>query len=142
MLNGKKVVLVVDDDLSYCDGVWERLTRNGNVVITSLDLQQVWDKVWAAVGKATAIDLVILDGEVSSLYYREGGARFSANGEKLPCTLEFIRDLRREGYTGPILANSGSIPHNEAMRAAGASHTMPQDRGPTSFAEQVLAGEV
>jgi CheY-like chemotaxis protein len=141
MRNGAKVVLVVDDEPFINERICENLSRMGYVTIACRSLREAWDLIWSAVGKASAIDLVIQDGSVSSGYTLRDGTKFSSDGEKLPCTLKFICELKESGYTGPILANSSSPDYNREMMKAGATHSMDlmSDRArPWNAAQKIL----
>jgi DNA-binding response OmpR family regulator len=140
MFDGLKVVLVVDDAFDYANRIAEEMQKKAHVAFVAYDLCDVWQTISNIPGGLESLDLIIQDGSVSYGYTRRDGSEFRSPDGKLVHTLEFIRDLRASGYTGPIMANSASDHNNDQMIEAGATHHGDTLR-PWGRAQKILSGE-
>jgi len=121
-INNEPLVLIADDLPQVID-YYKQLLLNmydiSTVSATSLDqLDEVFDRFY------NEIDVIILDGCIP--------------GDKVN-TIEFIRRVRAQGFTKPIIAASSMPEYRMQMMDAGCSHEREKEYAP-ELASWLLRG--
>ncbi len=102
----RPVILVVEDTPDVIRAYERALPGCDRIMARSIR------EAWASFKEHRwALDIVIMDGEVP-------GAE---------TTEDLVRDMRTEGYTGPIIAASGQPTLNVRLMKAGCTHTVPAE---------------
>ncbi len=104
MLGNKKVVLIVEDALTLQELYKTILEKNGAIVLQATTNEEA---LVCFLENKTVIDSIIIDGNLPD-----------------GTTEELIRRMRKDGFEGKMIANSGDI--NEKLMSAGCDIDSPK----------------
>jgi len=110
--NPKIVVLLVEDDISRLDYYANTITRNSPraEILKASTLEEAKQHFAHHFRGVKPISIIVMDG--------------CMNKKSEPDTLPLITEIRNTGFTGPMIAASGSESIKERMMAAGCNHSV------------------